>query len=295
MPSIYSKPFPLSGLTYGHLINGLKEEQNITPLSPTFKSHVTNWIKEHVFHNQPLSLEEEKSLEEFSVYFRNKAKMKSRSTRSQLKPGFSAAVDDWLQIQISIVPTVCNCAKCIAERTKVVQAAFETAPPVVLDRLSQFSPPILPTTSTAPSPSATSTVSAEPVLSDVPTTTSSTPSQNVEMEDVGPDLEADLSAKEKQQAAMKIVKESINLRQNFSPEAILHAARQIIYERGGTNAKRAMNEIIESPELAGLTKEVFSMACLQFACKYLYKISDIFQKCHKLNSSVSKKSWKFIT
>ena len=89
MPTIYSKPFPLSGLSYGHLIAGLKEEHNITPLTADtdYKAYVTAWVKEYVFHNQLLSPEEEKSIVEFSAYFQDQAKKKWRAARGLLRPG----------------------------------------------------------------------------------------------------------------------------------------------------------------------------------------------------------------
>ena len=150
MPNVYSKPFPLSGLTYGHLFTGLKEEHNVTPLSTDYKDRVIAWVKKYVFHNQSMSPEEEKSVEEFSTYFHDKAKVKWRATRSQLRPGYSAAVDTWLNIKIPTSPSMCNCSRCSAVRARTALADFSTAAASVSESATPMEPSAEPSESALP-------------------------------------------------------------------------------------------------------------------------------------------------
>ena len=172
MPTIFSKPFPLSGLSYGHLITGLKEEYNITPISPNidYKALIIAWVKEHVFHSQLLSPEEEKSIDEFSIYFHDQAKKKCKATRNHLKPGYSAAVDTWLNIKIPTSPSLCNCSRCSTLRARTALADFSAAAASVTEAA----------TPTEPMP-----------------TESALPNEDVEMTDLGPDLNADHEDEEK--------------------------------------------------------------------------------------------------
>ena len=68
----------------------------------------------------------------------------------------------------------------------------------------------------------------------------------------------DLEEKEKVKRYQKIAQESLKLRDSdFSEDAILQRAKQILFQRGGADAKLVMNKLIESPnDLSSLIEVV---------------------------------------
>ena len=79
------------------------------------------------------------------------------------------------------------------------------------------------------------------------TTTTTITDEDVEMEDVGPDLDADKEENEN---------ESLKLRDSdFSEDAIIHRAMQILYKRYGTNARLAVKKIVEGEGELEILKE----------------------------------------
>ena len=55
----------------------------------------------------------------------------------------------------------------------------------------------------------------------------------------------------------KIRADSLKIRQEFSPESIIHAVAQIAFQRGGQIARDALNKLFEEPEnLTSLTDHI---------------------------------------
>ena len=68
---------------------------------------------------------------------------------------------------------------------------------------------------------------------------------------------------------------------DFSDDAILHRAKQIMYERGGSDAKLVMSKLIESPrnDLSGLIQVVngyLDKEKEKFEIDMFVEISDVF-------------------
>ena len=104
--------------------------------------------------------------------------------------------------------------------------------------------------------------------------------------------DVDMTAEEKEKRAkyQKIAQESLKVQKlidtkEISPEAVQHRSAQIAYERGGTNARAAMNKIIESPnDLTRLKEYLDSLGISpkeRFSHDLLMKIS------HRLNLTIN--------
>ena len=207
--------------SYGDLIFGLKD-QGILPPDQNYSQHIANWIKIEKFHNQPLGDGEIEWITKFSESpgtFKKRARELYKAKK--LKFGYSAAVNDFLRTNLDH-PWVCNCSNCMSINTTT-------------------------TTTTTISTTASGSTSI---------------SEDVVMEDLGPDHSADFGEKEEEklsakQISDKIRNDSIRLRNSdFSEDAILHRAMQILYQRYGTNARLFMKNIIDNEGALDGLKEV---------------------------------------